>query len=483
MTGQGPDESKLSTAEQLLIDRHCSRFEEQIREHNGPPRIESFVERIDEHLRPALFWHLVRLELEYLGHEDPPAAAEYYARFPHYVGQLDLIFAAAENFPITEDAAPRVDGHHQVGPYKLLQQIGKGGMGEVWMADQLRPVTRRVAIKLIHPELISRHAIARFEAERQALSMMDHPNIAKVLDAGETSDGRPYFAMELVRGIPLTEYCNRNRLTPRERLELVIPICQAIQHAHQKGVIHRDIKPTNILVALTDGKPVPKVIDFGLAKALQVRLTDKTLYTEFGKVVGTLNYMSPEQAELDNLSVDARTDIYSLGILLYELLTGSTPIDRTTIESLDVLALLHLIRDQEPPRPSQRLTASGDAMPGISQERRIEPLKLQKMLQGDLDWIVMKALEKDRARRYASAAALADDLQRFLDNDPVDGPSSLSDLPPAETRPQTPRPLRRRGRLPAAADRQLRGPQRNGLEPQPIRSGCPGQRGRSRPAA
>ena len=305
-----------------------------------------------------------------------------------------------------------------IGPYKLLQVIGEGGMGTVYMAEQTQPVRRTVALKLIKAGMDSRQVLARFGAERQALALMDHPNIAKVFDAGTTADGRPYFVMELVKGIPITRFCDERRLTTRERLELAIPVCQAVQHAHQKGVIHRDLKPSNILIALYDGKPVPKVIDFGVAKATGPRLTDQTLYTEFGAVVGTLEYMSPEQAELNQLDIDTRSDIYSLGVLLYELLTGSTPLDRKRLKAAAILELLRVIREEESPRPSTRLSTT-EELPSIAACRNIEPRKLSGLMRGELDWIVMKALEKDRNRRYETANGLAADLRRYLDDEPV----------------------------------------------------------------
>ena len=305
-----------------------------------------------------------------------------------------------------------------IGPYKLLQPIGEGGMGTVYMSEQTHPVRRTVALKLIKAGMDSRQVLARFGAERQALALMDHPNIAKVFDAGTTDAGRPYFVMELVKGIPITRFCDERRLTLRERLELAIPVCQAVQHAHQKGIIHRDLKPSNVLIALYDGKPVPKVIDFGVAKATGPRLTDQTLYTEFGAVVGTLEYMSPEQAELNQLDIDTRSDIYSLGVLLYELLTGSTPLEHKRIKQAVFLEVLRVIREEESPRPSLRLSTT-EELPSIAACRHVEPRKLSGLVRGELDWIVMKALEKDRNRRYETANGLAADLRRYLDDEPV----------------------------------------------------------------
>ena len=307
-----------------------------------------------------------------------------------------------------------------VGPYKLLQQLGEGGMGVVYMAEQEKPVRRLVALKIIKPGMDSRQVIARFEAERQALAMMEHHNIAKVLDAGTTETGRPYFAMELVKGVPFTDYCDKNKLTPRERLEMFIPVCQAIQHAHQKGIIHRDIKPSNVLVTLYDGQPVPKVIDFGIAKATQQKLTERTMFTGNGQILGTMEYMSPEQAEMNQLDIDTRSDVYSLGVMLYELLTGSTPITKDKLRGVGLEEMLRTIRETEPPKPSTRLSDSGEALPTISDVRKTEPTKLSKFVRGDLDWIVMKALEKDRTRRYETASGLAADVQRFLSDEAVE---------------------------------------------------------------
>jgi eukaryotic-like serine/threonine-protein kinase len=307
----------------------------------------------------------------------------------------------------------------RIGPYKLLQQIGEGGMGVVYMAEQEQPVRRKVALKIIKPGMDSAQVVARFEAERQALAVMDHTHIARVFDAGTTETGRPYFVMELVHGVPITQFCDGAQLTPRERLELFVPVCQAIQHAHQKGIIHRDIKPSNVLVTMYDDRPVPKIIDFGVAKAIEQKLTERTLFTQFGALVGTFEYMSPEQAEMNAFGVDTRSDIYSLGVLLYELLTGTTPLETQRLRQAALGELVRLIKEEEPPRPSVRLSSSGD-LPKIAAARKTEPARLSKLMRGEVDWIVMKCLEKDRTRRYETASGLAKDVEHFLHDEPVE---------------------------------------------------------------
>jgi serine/threonine-protein kinase len=366
---------------------------------------------------------------------DPAERAAYLERAcggdPVLRGQVEqLLKAHQESGPFMERPAlarvattpePVSEGPGTViGPYKLLEQIGEGGFGVVFMAEQQQPLRRRVALKVIKPGMDTHQVIARFEAERQALALMDHPNIAQVLDAGSTTSGRPYFVMELVRGVPITDYCDQNNLTPHERLKLFVSVCQAVQHAHQKGIIHRDLKPSNVLVTLHDGVPVVKVIDFGIAKATGQRLTEKTLFTNFAQMIGTPLYMSPEQAEMSGLDVDTRSDIYSLGVLLYELLTGTTPLDKERLKQVSFDELRRIVREEEPPNPSARISTLGQAATVVSAHRKTDAKRLIQLVRGDLDWIVMKALEKDRSRRYETASAFAADVQHHLRDEPVE---------------------------------------------------------------
>jgi len=307
----------------------------------------------------------------------------------------------------------------RLGPYTLREPIGAGGMGQVWKAEQSSPIQRTVALKLIRAGMDSREVLARFEAERQALALMDHPCIARVFDAGSTPHGRPFFAMEYVQGVPITEYCDRRRLDTRMRIELFQKVCHAIQHAHQKSVVHRDLKPSNILVADVDGQPMPKIIDFGVAKAIASKLTERTMLTSLGQMIGTPEYMSPEQAELTNEDVDTRSDVYSLGVVLYELLVGVLPVEPAELRRGGLEAMLRILREKEPPKPSMRLSSLGDKTSPVTQSRRTELKRLSSQIRGDLDWIVMRTLEKDRNRRYGSPAEIAQDLQRHLDNQPV----------------------------------------------------------------
>jgi tetratricopeptide (TPR) repeat protein len=356
---------------------------------------------------------------------EKPSVDEYAGRHPELAERIRELFPAVilmeqPAIGATVDIGPLTEGAGQaIGRYKLLERIGEGGFGVVYMAEQHQPIRRKVALKIIKPGMDTRQVISRFEAERQALSLMDHPNIAKVLDAGAAESGRPYFVMELVKGQPITQYCDEKHLTPRQRLELLLPVCQAIQHAHQKGIIHRDIKPSNVLVAEYDELPVPKVIDFGVAKAISQPLTEKTMFTGFGQVVGTLEYMSPEQAKVNQLDIDTRSDIYSLGVLMYELLTGSTPFDKQRLRSAAWDEMLRIIREEEPPKPSTKLS-SDECLPSIAANRSMEPARLSRTIRGELDWVVMKALEKDRTRRYETANGLARDIERFLADQPVE---------------------------------------------------------------
>ena len=325
------------------------------------------------------------------------------------------------NPDMTEDLPAEVNlTGTMIGPYKLLQAIGEGGFGVVYMAEQTSPVRRKVALKVIKPGMDSKQVVARFEAERQALALMDHPNVARVFDGGSTESGHPYFVMELVKGVPITQFCDENKLNIHQRLGLFVTVCRAIQHAHHKGVIHRDIKPTNILVTLHDGKPVPKVIDFGVSKAISQQLTDKTMFTAHGQMIGTVQYMSPEQAEMSGLDIDTRSDIYSLGVLLFELLTGDTPLDPRKIRETGYAEMQRLIRDQESPKPSTRLSTLGDHLTSIANKRSTDANRLSQYMRGDLDWIVMKSIEKERGRRYETASSFADDIGRFLANEAVE---------------------------------------------------------------
>jgi serine/threonine protein kinase len=338
--------------------------------------------------------------------------------------RADISRSCAEALSAAGESALNLAAEEQPGSYishyKLLEKIGEGGFGIVYMAEQEKPVRRRVALKIIKLGMDTKSVIARFEAERQALAIMDHPNIARVFEAGATATGRPYFVMELVRGIKITDYCDQNHFDTRQRLDLFIQVCHAIQHAHQKGIIHRDIKPSNILVTFQDGAPVPKVIDFGIVKATETRLTDKTLFTAYAQIIGTPAYMSPEQAEMSTLDIDTRSDIYSLGVLLYELLTGKTPFDPKELVQSGLDEMRRTLREREPQRPSNRLhTLQRAELSTTAQFRQAEPPKLISLLRGDLDWIVMKALEKDRRRRYATSNGLAVDIQRYLNNEPV----------------------------------------------------------------
>lgn len=321
--------------------------------------------------------------------------------------------------PVGPDEEPRPPDV-RIGPYTLVEKLGEGGMGTVWVAEQTKPVRRRVALKVIKAGMDSQQILQRFEAERQALAMMGHPNIATVLDAGTSEAGLPFFVMELVKGVPITKYCDDVKASIPQRLRLFLAVCHAIQHAHQKGVLHRDIKPANVLVSTDDVEPVPKVIDFGVAKALHQRLTERPMYTEVGQLVGTLEYMSPEQAELVTWDIDTRSDVYALGVLLYVLLAGSTPLDAGTLRSAPLSETLRLIREVDPEKPSMRLARAGELLPGLAAARSSDPARLGRELRGELDWIVMKALEKDRARRYDSASALARDVERHLQHEPVE---------------------------------------------------------------
>ena len=409
----------------------CDQFED-VYLAGQTPQIAGFMERVAPEQKSALLSMLLPVDIEFNIMRKAVVSADNYSSLGREAVELaEKIIAAKPKVAPLSQGNP--EGNRsaptdplksiRIGNYKLLQKIGEGGMGEVWMAEQIQPVRRKVALKLIRQGTNDRNTVTRFEAERQALAMMDHPCITKVFDAGTTADGLPFFAMELVTGTSITKFCDSNRFDMRQRLELFVQVCNAVQHAHQKGLIHRDLKPGNILVSFHDSVALPKIIDFGLAKSHQngIRLTDKTMFTEYGQVLGTVQYMSPEQAVLDVLDVDTRSDIYSLGVILYELLVGSTPIQRDAMQQKKdtLLKVLANVREQQPPEPSNRLSQSGDRIFTIGNNRKILPRKLQQLLKGDLDWIVMKALEKERNRRYETASEFAADVQRYLDGEEV----------------------------------------------------------------
>ncbi|MBZ5500453.1 MAG: serine/threonine protein kinase [Acidobacteriia bacterium] len=318
--------------------------------------------------------------------------------------------------PFDEERSPLTEQPKCIGPFRILETLGHGGMGVVYLAEQKKPLRRKVAIKVIKFGMDTKEVVARFESERQALALMNHQNIARVFDAGATETGRPFFVMEYVQGVSISEYCDNLRLNTRQRLELFIPVCQAIQHAHQKGIIHRDIKPSNVLVTILDGRPVAKIIDFGVAKATNQRLTEKTLFTQHGHLVGTPEYMSPEQAEMSGLDVDTTTDVYSLGVMMYELLVGALPFDRKRLRKAAYDEMRRIIREEEPPTPTKRLSSLGNEAKQIADRRRTDVVSLQRQIQGDLDWITMKAMDKDRTRRYQSASELEADISRHFND-------------------------------------------------------------------
>lgn len=418
------------------LDDICDRFEQAWKGPSLPPGIGAFLSMGDTGQRAELLELLIPIDIEYRTRHGLDSSGEHYhAALPEYRAHLNAILGAAESVRASNLQTPPYGMHAtrehpvgQIGPYRLLKKLGEGGMGTVFLAEQHSPVRRKVALKLIKPGLDTKEVIARFEVERQALAAMDHPNIARVYDAGTTGSGKPFFVMEFVQGIPITKYCDKKRLSTRQRLELLMAVCNAIQHAHQKGIIHRDLKPSNVLVTQLEDHPAPKVIDFGVAKVAPV-VSSETVFTRFGQVVGTLEYMSPEQAQLNQIDVDTRADIYSLGVLLYELLTSRTPVNRDRLRELALDEILKVIREEEILVPSAQLHET-ESLSKIAANRSTEPKKLYSTVRGDLDWIAMKALEKDRARRYVSANGLAIDILHYLKDEPIEArpPSAVYQL-------------------------------------------------------
>ena len=413
---KNPVYQTLSDQQLAEIDELCDRFDRELVAGNKPG-IELYLEDAPGVARLELLSELLAMEIEYRRQQgENPEPSDYSSRFPQQEQIIDREFPSDRARRRDQKTDAEDSSTPELDDYRLLKELGRGGMGVVWLAEQIRPVRRQVALKLIKSRLPTEQVIARFDIEKQALAMMDHQNIARVLDAGTTQDGRSFFAMEVVNGIPITQYCDETRLSVDERLALFVCVCKAVQHAHQKGVVHRDLKPSNILVCNIVGEPVPKIIDFGLAKAVHrdLRLSDATMETECGNVLGTVQYMSPEQAELqfsDGEDIDTRTDIYSLGVILYELLTGSTPLDQETMRQNALIRVLEMIREQDPPRPSNRLSSVSQAVSrSVSDLRRLQASRLRNLLQGELDWVAMKALEKDRNRRYPTAYDLAQDI-------------------------------------------------------------------------
>ena len=419
LTDVPADQRQATLIELVIID---IEFAWKTKQDSDPrPRLlESYVEEFPELVTPTTLQKLLEEEYQIRSRfGDRPKYEDFENRFTSVIDQLD--FTQVENSSEILAVPQKVKIGSVIDRFTITGAIGEGGMGSVFVAEQVDPVKRKVALKVIRLGLNSKRVLARFEAERQALALMEHPNIARILDGGTTTDGQPYFVMELVHGVPINEFCDSNKLGLKERLNLFVDVCSAVQHAHQKGIIHRDLKPSNILVAEYDDQFVPKVIDFGLAKALDSNqlLTDQTDATQIGQIVGTFKYMSPEQAEADSMDIDTRADIYSLGIILYEILTGSTPLDQDSLRDQAVLKVLELIRDETPLLPSQKFQSSTDSASTISALRQIEPSRLSQILQGDLDWVVMKALEKERHRRYETASGFAEDIQRYLNDEPV----------------------------------------------------------------